>query len=196
MVSTISGAVSSFTSAVSDGLNKVVRWFRELPGKLISAMGNVASKFTSAGRDMVEGIWSGISNGYSWITRKITGWVDDVVGFFKKSFGINSPSKVLSAEVGRWLGPGVINPIYDSLGDAERASQAMADAITPDLSGLASQTASGLTSGAWTAASSGTAGVSYGDVRVEISLDDLEQFRTLVEFLGEIDRKVQQGVAS
>lgn len=51
------------------------------------------SSFLSIGKGIVEGIWKGISNGFSWIKDKITGWVGDVLGFFKNILGINSPSK-------------------------------------------------------------------------------------------------------
>lgn len=51
------------------------------------------SSFLSIGKDIVEGIWKGISNGFTWIKDKITGWVGDVLGFFKNILGINSPSK-------------------------------------------------------------------------------------------------------
>lgn len=49
--------------------------------------------FASIGKGIVEGIWQGISNGYSWIKNKISGWVGDVLSFFKNVLGIHSPSK-------------------------------------------------------------------------------------------------------
>lgn len=203
IVTKIAGAVASFTGAVSDGVGKVVTWFKELPGKIISAIGNVASKLMSVGHDMVEGIWQGISNGYGWIKNKITGWVGDVVGFFKKVFGINSPSKRMADEVGRFIAPGAINPLYDALPEARRAAEALADALTPSLAGDdllpagigagVSAAYRGAAAGVGTGAAAGS--VSYGDVKVELSMAELEQFRTLAEFLRDIDRKIQQGVA-
>lgn len=194
VVSTISGAVSKFTTAVNDGIAKVVGWFSSLWSKIKSAIGDIGGRLLSVGRDMVEGIWQGISNGYSWITGKIRAWVGDVVAFFKRVFGIGSPSKLMRNEVGRWVGEGAIEGVYDTLGSAERAADALAEALTPSLAPVVGSV--GLTGTGASVAGSGAASVSYGDVTVEISLDDLEQFRTLAAFLGDIDRKVQQGVTS
>lgn len=49
--------------------------------------------FRDVGKNIVEGIWKGISNGYTWIKNKIEGWVGNVLGFFEKVLGIASPSK-------------------------------------------------------------------------------------------------------
>lgn len=60
---------------------------------LISAFTAPLAAFGNIGKGIVEGIWKGISNGFSWIKNKITGWVGDVLGFFKNVLGIHSPSK-------------------------------------------------------------------------------------------------------
>lgn len=49
--------------------------------------------FGGIGKGLVEGIWKGISNGFGWIKTKITGWVGNVLNFFKSLLGIHSPSK-------------------------------------------------------------------------------------------------------
>jgi hypothetical protein len=59
------------------------------------------------GVHLVEGIWKGISSSLGWIKARIKEWVGNVVDFFKKTFKIGSPSKVMSDEVGKWLGLGV-----------------------------------------------------------------------------------------
>lgn len=55
----------------------------------------------------VEGIWQGISNGYDWICGKLSGWVDNVLAWIKKKFGIHSPSTLMRDEVGKYLAQGV-----------------------------------------------------------------------------------------
>lgn len=60
---------------------------------LVKAFTAQLSIFSSVGKGIVEGIWKGISNGYSWIKGKIEGWVGDVLTFFKNLLGIRSPSK-------------------------------------------------------------------------------------------------------
>jgi hypothetical protein len=65
----------------------------QIIGSLINGFINHLSKFSDVGKNIVEGIWKGISGGFTWIKNKITGWVGDVLGFFKKILGIASPSK-------------------------------------------------------------------------------------------------------
>jgi phage-related protein len=60
---------------------------------LLNGFTNYYSKFGDVGKNIVEGIWKGISDSFNWIKGKIQGWVGDVVGFFKKVLGIKSPSK-------------------------------------------------------------------------------------------------------
>lgn len=98
-------------------------------------MGGIAGLIV-IGVHLVEGIWKGISSSLGWIKARIKEWVGNVVDFFKKTFKIGSPSKVMSDEVGKWLGLGVyegweknnpidlINDEIDSLkGDISVTSQ-------------------------------------------------------------------------
>jgi hypothetical protein len=60
---------------------------------LVKAFTAGMSTFLSVGKGIVEGIWKGISNGYAWIKSRISGWVGDVLSYFKNILGIHSPSK-------------------------------------------------------------------------------------------------------
>lgn len=198
VVSKISSAVSSFTKTISNGVNRVVDWFKALPGKVISAVGNLASRMASIGSDIVQGIWSGISNGYGWITGRIRSWIGNVVDFFKRVLHIGSPSKLMADEVGRWAGQGVVVGMEDQLDDAEDVAEAFSRALTPDLSMTPEVTLPsdlGKTSSVWAASANGGATITYGDITVELSMSELAQFKTLLEFLREIDRKAEQGVS-
>ncbi len=94
---------------------------------------NVGSWFTNIGSNIVEGIWSGISSGYNWIKEKITGWVGDVLGFFKTLFGIHSPSTVMRDEIGKMLGAGMAEGIMDSRKAVNGAVQQLSDAALDGL---------------------------------------------------------------
>lgn len=65
------------------------------------------SKMLEIGGDIVEGIWTGISDGYQWIKDKISGWVGNVTDFFKDALGINSPSKLFRDVIGTALPEGI-----------------------------------------------------------------------------------------
>ena len=47
-----------------------------------------------AGKNVVEGLWNGINDKFSWIKGKIETWVGNVLKYFKNLLGIHSPSTV------------------------------------------------------------------------------------------------------
>lgn len=94
---------------------------------------NVGSWFKNIGGNIVDGIWSGISNGFNWIKEKITGWVGDVLGFFKSLLGIHSPSRVMRDEIGEMMGLGMAEGIADSRAAVNGAVQQLSDAAVGGL---------------------------------------------------------------
>ena len=69
------------------------------------------------GRNLVAGIWNGLSNSLEWIKDKIRGWVGNVTKFIKRLFGINSPSKVFKEEIGTNLALGIGEGFSDTMKD-------------------------------------------------------------------------------
>lgn len=68
---------------------------------------DIGSTFAGFGKNMVEGIWNGISGATRWIKDKISGWVGNVTDFLKDLFGIASPSKLMRDEIGVYLAQGI-----------------------------------------------------------------------------------------
>lgn len=83
-------------------LDNVVEWFKAIPEKI----SNLKDKMLGIGKNLVEGLWNGIKDMTSWVTGKIKGFTDDVLGGIKKFFGIHSPSTEM-AEIGRFLDEGL-----------------------------------------------------------------------------------------
>lgn len=110
---TVFGTIKNVIGAVGDKFNEV----KETIEKKVD-------EFKSIGENIVHGIWNGISGSYDWIKDKITGWVGNVVDFFKSVFGIHSPSAVMRDQVGQYLAKGVVDGFVDNI-DAD----AMAAAI-------------------------------------------------------------------
>lgn len=77
-------------------LNSIVDKVKEIPGKLISS-----------GKDIVAGLWDGISSKVDWLKEKVKGWCGGVVDTIKGWFGIASPSKLMRDEIGKNLALGV-----------------------------------------------------------------------------------------
>ena len=92
-------------------VNSIVTFFKELPGKMLGI-----------GKDIVTGLWNGITGAKDWLAGKVKGFCDNVTKGFRDAFKIGSPSKVMRDEVGRWLAEGIavgvegnIDKIVDAL---------------------------------------------------------------------------------
>ena len=83
--------------------------------ELFSAITNAAKSRLSAiieiGRNIVEGIWDGISNATDWLIGKINGFCTNALDSIKSFFGIHSPSKVMAEEVGEPMAEGIAEGI-------------------------------------------------------------------------------------
>lgn len=95
--------IKNFVSKIPDYAKAAGKIIDVIANALLGAVGGLIK----IGVHLVEGIWKGISSSLGWIKSRITEWVGNVVDFFKKTFKIGSPSKVMSDEVGKWLGLGV-----------------------------------------------------------------------------------------
>ena len=122
-----------FFGGVWDGIKNVFGnvggWFKDkftaAKNGIVNTFSNIKNKFLEVGGNVVSGIWSGISNGFTWIKDKITGWVGNVLDFFKKLLGIKSPSRVFRDEVGAMLAEGVAVGIEENSDKAENAAETM-----------------------------------------------------------------------
>ena len=106
--------VSNITSKVKELVSNVINKIKELPEKVVSI-----------GKNLVEGLWSGISDKISWVKDKISGMGESITSAIKGVFGIASPSKVFRAigdNLGTSIGLGFDDSIDDTIRTMENAS--------------------------------------------------------------------------
>lgn len=96
---------------------------------LVKAFASLAPQIWDIGKNLVSGIWQGISNGTQWIFNKIKGWVGSVVGYIKKLFGIRSPSTIMREGVGKYLSLGLGDGILKYAGYAQSAMSSLMDSV-------------------------------------------------------------------
>jgi phage-related minor tail protein len=112
---------------LSNAANKVVSWGSSLVAKgkaavqklvtaVVDKVKSIPDKMKSAGKNLVEGLWKGISGGYTWLKNKIKGWVGNVTNFIKKLFGIASPSKKTE-----WMGEMLDEGLAEGIKAAENS---------------------------------------------------------------------------
>lgn len=113
--------------------NKAREAGQELLDKLVTKIKEIPDKVKSIGGDIVAGLWNGISDKFSWLTDKISGFASNVTDSLKDFFGIHSPSKVMADEIGKWLPEGIAVGISKN---AKSTLKAMKD-LTMDTVGSA-----------------------------------------------------------
>lgn len=68
-----------------------------------------------AGKDLIRGLWAGISDMAGWIGEKIKGFGEGVLDGLKSFFGIASPSKVMEKIIGKNLALGIGKGFEDNI---------------------------------------------------------------------------------
>lgn len=116
--------------ALARGLIKAIPQLISSVPKLLSSivqgLKNGFVMMAESGKNLVQGLWAGLTNNLDWIKNKIKGWVGNVTGFIKKLFGINSPSRLFRDEIGTNLALGIGEGFSDTMDDV---TQELANAI-------------------------------------------------------------------
>lgn len=99
-------------------ITKVIQWASDMASKassaatgfvnaLVNGLSGLPGKMAEIGSNIVQGIWNGISSGWSWLTDKVKNLANDLLQAAKDALGISSPSKLFAEEVGAWIPPGI-----------------------------------------------------------------------------------------
>lgn len=109
---------SKISSAISGAITAIGTWGGKMVSKAKTAIKNVADKIKEGlngvpatiktiGANIVEGLWNGINDKFSWLTGKIKSFATNVTDKLKGFFGIHSPSRVMRDQVGKYLAEGI-----------------------------------------------------------------------------------------
>ena len=120
---------------IASWAGKIWEKAKEIGQKVLDGIGQFFTDMREAGKNLVVGLWNGIHDKIEWIKEKIRGWVDNVLGWFKKLFGIESPSKVM-AGFGDMLDQGLVQGMERSLDDVLNAATDIRDGVNEALEGM------------------------------------------------------------
>ena len=123
---------------ISNTISKAEQFAKDFPAKaktaginfvnnLINTLKSLPSKVVSIGKDVVKGIWNGITGSFNWIKGKIKEWCGSFIDGFKDALGIHSPSRLMRDEVGKPLVDGVAVGIKENSGEVSKEFQKMLD---------------------------------------------------------------------
>ncbi|MFI9824409.1 phage tail tape measure protein [Streptomyces sp. NPDC052013] len=121
-------------SAVKRALS-LVAWVRGLPGQISRGIGSLNTLLSEKGRNVVQGLWSGIQSMGSWIKSKLISWAKSMIPDpIAKALGISSPSKVTKAQ-GRWIARGLVDGLTGSTKQVKAAAYKLTDIVKDALTG-------------------------------------------------------------
>ncbi|GGV54223.1 phage tail tape measure protein [Streptomyces spectabilis] len=104
--------VGEFASSSKRRVGDFVDWMGGLPRSIRRKLGDFRELLVGKGRDLVRGIWDGVRELGGWLKDKLTGWAKKIIpGPIAKALGINSPSRLMRDEIGRWIPAGVVEGI-------------------------------------------------------------------------------------
>lgn len=106
----IKGAVQLFmgiVKAIPQIIKELVKQLPTIITTIVKSLGDGLSKIKEVGKNLIKGLWEGISDMVGWIGKKIKGFGESVLGGLKSFFGIKSPSRVMADEVGKNLALGI-----------------------------------------------------------------------------------------
>ena len=124
-----------------DMINKGKQAASDLVTNIVDTIKNLPSKMLEIGKNIVQGIWNGITGMVSWLKDKISGFLGGIVDGVKGVLGIHSPSKVFNKEVGRFMAMGIGEGFEDNLDKVYRQMKSAVDFETQKLSANLSTTA-------------------------------------------------------
>ena len=123
-VSRLPGRVASFLGNVISNLgswagqmaSRGAEGSRNMFNAVVNGLTSLPGRMLSIGSDIVHGIWNGISGANGWLMSQISNFASGVVGGIKGFFGINSPSRVMRDQVGKYIAQGIGEGFSDEMG--------------------------------------------------------------------------------
>lgn len=98
--------------------------------KIVEAFKNGLSSIIAVGKNIVTGLWEGITGAASWLWEKITGWMKGIWDGIKNFFGIHSPSTKMRDMIGKNLVKGLAEGITDEGKTAVNAMTALSNELS------------------------------------------------------------------
>lgn len=107
-----------------------------LGNSIVGAVSEIPSKMWDIGKNIVEGLWNGISGMAGWLKDKASDFVDSFVQGFKDGLGIHSPSRLFADEVGKFIPMGIevgFNTEFpNTLNNMKSKTQTLAESTKPN----------------------------------------------------------------
>jgi len=111
----LSNTIMKVAEFVGNMILKAREAGQQFKDTLVNTMKSIPSQMVSIGKNIVQGIWKGITGSISWLKNKISSVCGSIVDGFKEGLGIHSPSVVAEKEIGYFIPPGIGNGVEDAM---------------------------------------------------------------------------------
>jgi phage-related protein len=123
---------SGIKGAASAGVQGVVDTVTGIKDKIVGFFSGAGQWLADAGKNIISGLWNGISGAVSGLYDNIKGALTGLVDKAKSALGIHSPSTVFRDQVGVMIGRGTAVGIDRSRPFVSRSLNELADSLTLD----------------------------------------------------------------
>ncbi|MBO7712726.1 MAG: tape measure protein [Methanobrevibacter sp.] len=131
--------VVALTFALIKAAPKVIEAAYTIAMKILQELLKLPGKMVGVGRNIIAGIWQGITERANKLARDLQNWADGLVKRLKKNLKIGSPSKLFANEIGRWIPEGVALGITANTDSVYKAMSELNDlsnyGLSPQLTG-------------------------------------------------------------
>nr|DAY89103.1 MAG TPA: tail tape measure [Caudoviricetes sp.] len=107
----VSNAVTWAQNMVSTAATEVPKFVN----RVLDFVGVLPAKMKDIGKNIVYGIWDGITGAAKWLQEKISGFCSGILKGFQENLEIHSPSRLFADEVGKYVALGIGVGFEDNL---------------------------------------------------------------------------------
>lgn len=129
VVDKIKAFFNQLKDAASGGVGSLIAFVTGIPGRILSALGNLGALLVSKGRDLIQGFINGIAGMAGRLRSAIISLLPGPLRSFAGSLGLSSPSK-LFRQWGVFTVQGFINGLVSMQSRLQAAMNAVAGSIT------------------------------------------------------------------
>lgn len=113
--------IMALITGLLNGITNIYNTGIKIEDALRESLGGSVDEIKGVGKNIVEGLWDGISNNLGWIKDKFTSVKDTVVNGLKDVFDIHSPSKVMRDLIGAQIPAGIALGITENASSVDKA---------------------------------------------------------------------------
>lgn len=175
----IKTAFSDGFEAIKTKISDIINGIKGFVTDAINTIAGLPDKALSIGKDLISGLWNGISDKTQWVLDQIAGLGTKITNKVKKVFGVASPSRRFM-EIGQYLAEGLGIGYESGMEDVQSDMLKSADGLTASMTGEI--TAVG-TSNASTFASGNT--INAGGNTINVYAAEGQDVNQLAEIISE-----------